>query len=51
MLLFTPETSGGLLICVAPDDADTLADLFAREGQPYWVVGDAVEGPAAIEVV
>ncbi len=51
MLLFTPETSGGLLICVAPDDADTLADLFAREGQPYWIVGEAVEGPAAIEVV
>jgi selenide,water dikinase len=51
MLLFTPETSGGLLICVAPDDADALADLFAREGQPYWVVGEAVEGPAAIEVV
>ena len=51
MLLFTPETSGGLLICVAPADADTLADLFAGEGQPYWIVGEAVEGPAAIEVV
>jgi len=51
MLLFTPETSGGLLICVAADDADALADLFAREGQPHWVVGEAVEGPAAIEVV
>ena len=51
MLLFTPETSGGLLICVSPDDADTLADLFAGEGQPYWIVGQAVEGPAGIEVV
>jgi len=51
MLLFTPETSGGLLICVAPADADTLADLFAGEGQPYWIVGEAVEGFAAIEVV
>jgi selenide,water dikinase len=51
MLLYTPETSGGLLICVAPDNADKLAELFAREGQPYWVVGEVVAGPAAIEVV
>jgi selenide,water dikinase len=51
MLLFTPETSGGLLICVAPDDADRLADLFAQEGQQYWIVGEASEGPGAIEVV
>lgn len=51
MLLFTPETSGGLLICVAPRDVDKLAGLFAREGQPYWIVGEVVEGPGAIEVV
>jgi len=51
MLLFTPETSGGLLIAVAPDDADRLADLFSKEGQGYAIVGEAVEGPAAIEVV
>jgi selenide,water dikinase len=51
MLLYTPETSGGLLICVAPHDGERLADVFAREGQPYWIVGEAVEGPAAIEVV
>jgi selenide,water dikinase len=51
MLLFTPETSGGLLICVAPDDASTLEDLFASKGQPYWIVGEVVEGPAAIDVV
>jgi selenide,water dikinase len=51
MLLFTPETSGGLLICVARDDADRLADLFAQEAQQYWIVGEAREGPGAIEVV
>ena len=51
MLLYTPETSGGLLICVAPDDADRLSDLFAAEGQPHWIVGEGVEGPAGIEVV
>ncbi len=51
MLLFTPETSGGLLIAVAPDDAQRLADLFSKEGQQHWIVGEAVEGPAAIQIV
>jgi selenide,water dikinase len=51
MLLYTPETSGGLLICVAPDDEERLVDLFSEAGQQYWVVGEAVEGPAGIEVV
>jgi selenide,water dikinase len=51
MLLFTSETSGGLLISVAPEDADRLADLFSSEGQQYWIVGEVVEGPGTIEVV
>jgi selenide,water dikinase len=51
MLLYTPETSGGLLICVAPNDAERLADLFAKDGQQYWIVGEAREGPGVIEVV
>jgi selenide,water dikinase len=51
MLLFTSETSGGLLISVARDDADRLADLFSSEGQQYWIVGEVVEGSASIEVV
>jgi selenide,water dikinase len=51
MLLYTPETSGGLLICVAPDNGERLADLFSEAGQQYWVVGEAVEGPASVEVV
>lgn len=44
MLLFTPETSGGLLIAVAKEKLETLTELFAAEGQPCWVVGEAVEG-------
>lgn len=51
MLLYTPETSGGLLICVPPDQADRLAGVFSSEGQQYWIVGEAVEGPPRIEVV
>jgi selenide,water dikinase len=51
MLLYTPETSGGLLICVPPDQADRLAELFSGEAQQYWVVGEAVEGLPRIEVI
>jgi selenide,water dikinase len=44
MLLYTPETSGGLLIAVPEEKLEELTALFDREGQPYWVVGRVVEG-------
>jgi selenide,water dikinase len=50
MLLFTPETSGGLLIAVPPERLRQLADRFSHEGEPCWVVGQAMEGEG-IEVV
>jgi len=43
MLLYTPETSGGLLIAV-PEKLEEFTALFDREGQSYWVVGRVVEG-------
>ena len=44
LLLYTPETSGGLLVAVPPERLDTLTGLFADAGHPCWVVGDVVEG-------
>ncbi len=44
MLLFTPETSGGLLIAVPREKLEQLVALFEAEGQEYWIVGEAVEG-------
>jgi len=44
MLLFTPETSGGLLAAISPDRIDALLARFAAAGAPCWVVGEAVEG-------
>jgi selenide,water dikinase len=44
MLLYTPETSGGLLIAVPEKKLRELTVLFDREGQPYWVVGRIIEG-------
>jgi selenide,water dikinase len=50
MLLYTPETSGGLLIALPPEDADRLEALCQEAGQPIWRVGEVIEGEG-IEVV
>jgi selenide,water dikinase len=44
MLLFTPETSGGLLVAVSSERQNKLTSLFSQEGQSHWVVGEVVEG-------
>ena len=44
LLLFTPETSGGLLIALPPGEADRLEALCREAGQPVWRVGEAFEG-------
>ena len=44
LLLFTPETSGGLLVAVPPERLDILAALFTGAGHPCWVIGEVVEG-------
>jgi len=44
MLLFTPETSGGLLIAVPAAKAEQLVALFEAESQECWVVGEVMEG-------
>jgi selenide,water dikinase len=49
-LLFTPETSGGLLAAVPADRLDRVVALFAETGEPLWVVGEVTEG-RGIEVL
>jgi selenide,water dikinase len=49
-LLYTPETSGGLLIALPPAEADRLVALYQAAGQAVWRVGQVVEGEG-IEVV
>ena len=43
-LLFTPETSGGLLVAFARDKLQTLTALFADKEEPIWVIGEVMEG-------
>jgi selenide,water dikinase len=50
LLLFTPETSGGLLAAVPPQRLDDLLALFAAASHPCWVVGQVMEG-TGIEVI
>ena len=49
-LLYTPETSGGLLIAVPSGKLEELTALFSTEGQEHWTIGEVVEGEG-IEVV
>ena len=44
MLLFDPQTSGGLLLAVPPDKLDALLARAARLEQPLWVIGEVVQG-------
>ncbi len=44
LLLFTPETSGGLLAAIPPQRLDELLALFAEAAHPCWVVGEVTEG-------
>ncbi len=44
LLLFTPETSGGLLAAVPPGELSRLERLFTASGQFYAVIGEVEDG-------
>ena len=49
--LTDPQTSGGLLVTVAPDDADAVIGLFNREGfADARAIGRFEAGNAHVEV-
>jgi selenide,water dikinase len=50
LLLFTPETSGGLLIAIPAKETDALLARCAALGQSAWIVGEVVGGEG-IEVL
>ncbi len=44
MLLFDPQTSGGLLFSISCNHLDELRQQAEAIDQPIWVIGDVVEG-------
>jgi len=44
MLLYTPETSGGLLIAVPQGKLDEVGALLKAQPQAYWVIGEVESG-------
>lgn len=50
MLLFDPQTSGGLLMAVSPQRLESLLARAAEINQPVWVIGEVCEG-SGIEVI
>ena len=49
MLLFDPQTSGGLLLGVPRQGLDPFQARARELGQPIWVIGNVEEG-AGIEI-
>lgn len=43
-LLYSPETSGGLLVSIAESDADALRASFAEAGLSIWEIGRVTSG-------
>jgi selenide,water dikinase len=44
MMLFDPQTSGGLLLAGPAGQIEAFMDQARAEDQPAWVIGEAVEG-------
>jgi selenide, water dikinase len=44
MLVFDPQTSGGLLIGLSAKDAINFMEASKIEAQPAWIIGEVVEG-------
>lgn len=50
-LLFDPQTSGGLLICVPEERAEGLLAELRASDHPAAEVGEVIDGPPRLEVV
>jgi selenide,water dikinase len=48
MILFDPETSGGLLIALAPEQAGQYVAQAHADELEAWIIGDVVEGTGLI---
>ena len=49
-LLFDPQTSGGLLACVAEAQAEAALAALQAAGVPAWIVGESGGAPGRVEI-
>lgn len=48
LLLFAPETSGGLLLSVPAEREETLSVELSARGVPFWRIGSVAEGKGIV---
>ncbi len=51
MLMFDPQTSGGLLLSVPAEQLEAFMARAYEVGQPAWAIGEVLHGPGSIEVI
>ncbi len=51
MLLFDPQTNGGILAAIPPDEMAAFIGRCQALQQPHWEVGEVIAGEAGIEVI
>lgn len=51
MLLFDPQTNGGILASIPPDEMDAFIARCQELQQPYWEIGEVVAGEPGVKVV
>ncbi len=51
MLLYDAQTNGGILAAIPVAEMDRFAEACRALGQPFWEIGEVVEGEPGIEVV
>lgn len=51
LLLFSPETSGGLFISLPPQEAQRYLVRCEEQGQEAWIIGEVTAGEPHIEVI
>ncbi len=51
LVLYTPETSGGLLIALPPEEVGGLISRMSAAGERAWTVGQVRQGDPGVEIV